>query len=86
MMFFKMLQNLQELLLKACSVIKEKTLAQVYSYEFCTIFKDTSFNRTTLVAPSNGSYDFLELTVTVRNMCFSKEKSKDINYRNFGCS
>ena len=28
---------------KACNVIKKETLAQVFSYEFCEISKDTSF-------------------------------------------
>ena len=39
---------------RSCSVKKE-TLAQVFSCEFCEIFKNTFFNRPLLVAASNGN-------------------------------
>ena len=34
------------------NVIKKETLAQVFSFEFCEIFKNTFFYRTALVAAS----------------------------------
>ena len=34
------------------NVIKKETLAQVFSYEFCKIFKNIFFNRTPSVAAS----------------------------------
>ena len=36
----------------ACSFIKKETLAQVFSYEFCEISKNTFSHRTPLVAAS----------------------------------
>ena len=59
--FLKFSQNLQEntcarvsflikLQAEACNFIKEETLAQVFSYEFCQIFKNTFFYRTPPVA------------------------------------
>ena len=52
-MFLKISQNSQEntrarisLLIKlpeACNFIKKETLAQVFSFEFCEIFKNTFF-------------------------------------------
>ena len=32
--------------MKACNFIKKKTLAQVFSYEFCKIFRNNFFYRT----------------------------------------
>ena len=37
---------------KACNFIKKETLAQVFSCEFCEIFKNTFLHRTPLVAAS----------------------------------
>ena len=37
---------------EACNFIKKETLAQVFSCEFCEIFKNTFFRRTPLVAAS----------------------------------
>ena len=36
----------------ACSFIKKETLAEVFSCEFCEIFKNTFFYKTPLVAAS----------------------------------
>ena len=36
----------------ACNFIKKETLAQVFSYEFCEISKNTFYYRTPLVAAS----------------------------------
>ena len=42
--FFKILQNSQENTRpQACNFIKKETLAQVFSCEFCKIFKNTFF-------------------------------------------
>ena len=38
--------------LRACNFIKKETLAQVFSCEFCEIYKNTFFHRTPLVAAS----------------------------------
>ena len=38
--------------LQACNLINKETLAQVFSCEFCEIFKNTFFYRTPLVAAS----------------------------------
>ena len=35
---------------EACSFIKKKTLAQVFSYEFCETFKNTFFYKISPVA------------------------------------
>ena len=35
---------------QACNFIKKEALAQVFSCEFCEIFKNTFFHRTPLVA------------------------------------
>ena len=35
---------------EAYNFIKKETLTQVFSYEFCEIFKNTCFDRTPLVA------------------------------------
>ena len=40
----------------ACNFIKKETLAQVFSCEFREIFKNTYFDRTTLVAASETSF------------------------------
>ena len=42
----------KETLASACNFIKKETLAQVFSCEFCEIFKNTYFHRTALVAAS----------------------------------
>ena len=38
----------------ACNFIKKETLAQMFSCEFCEIFKNTFFKRTPLVAAFNS--------------------------------
>ena len=61
--FLKISQNSQEntcarasflikLLAEACNFIKKEALAQVFSCEFCEIFKNTYFYRTPPVAAS----------------------------------
>ena len=56
----KILQNSQKKTcaqVSFCNLIKKETQAQVFSCEFCTIFKNTYFYRTPLVAaskPTNG--------------------------------
>ena len=37
---------------EACNFIKKETLAQVFSCEFCEIYKNTFYYRTSLVAAS----------------------------------
>ena len=46
-LFFNKVASLQ-----ACDFIKKETLAQVFSCEFCEIFKNTFFHRTPSVAAS----------------------------------
>ena len=48
-----------------CNFIKKETLAQVFSSEFCEIFKNTFYHGTTPVAASGicTSRDFLSNTV-----------------------
>ena len=41
---------------KACNFIRKETLTQVFSCQFCEIFKNTFFRRTPLVAASENSY------------------------------
>ena len=41
--------------LEVCNIIKTETLGQVFSCEFCEIFKNTFFYRTSLVAASETS-------------------------------
>ena len=52
--FLKILQNLQENTFEseACNFIKKENLAQVFSSEFCEVFKNTFFYRTPLVTAS----------------------------------
>ena len=42
---------LMKLQADACNFIKKETLAQVFSFEFSEIFKNTFFHKTPLVAP-----------------------------------
>ena len=51
--FLEISQNLHE---NACATIfiKKETLAQVFSYEFCEISKNTFFYRAPLVAASDA--------------------------------
>ena len=66
--FLKISQNSQEsacvrvpfsiklqALTQACNFIKKETLAQVFFYEFCEIFKNIFFHRTPLVDASTGN-------------------------------
>ena len=50
-MIFAALVNLQIIIL-ACNFTKKKALAQVFSSEFCKIFKTTFFYKAPLVAAS----------------------------------
>ena len=45
-----------QLFLSNCNFIKNETLAQVFSCEFCKISKNTFLHKTPLVAPSVLSY------------------------------
>ena len=56
-MFFEISQNSQE---KACNFIKEETLAQVFSCEFCQIFNNTFLQRTSPVAASKASSEMFD--------------------------
>ena len=51
----------------ACNLIKKETLAQVFSCEFCEIFKYTSFYRTPLVAALEIFTPILYLTIITQN-------------------
>ena len=44
--------------LEACNFIKKETLAQVSSFEFCKIYKNTFYYRTPLVAASGVLINF----------------------------
>ena len=46
---------------EACNFIKRETLAQMFSCEFCEIFKDTYFYKIPLVAASETFLKFNEL-------------------------
>ena len=46
-LFFNKIESLE-----ACNFIKKEALAQVFSFEFCEISKNTFFYRTPLVAAS----------------------------------
>ena len=43
---------------QACNFIKKEALAQVFSCEFCEIYKKTSYYRTPLVAASDVLINF----------------------------
>ena len=45
-----------------CNFIKKETLAQVFSYEFCGIFKNIFFYRTPPVAPFKTYWKFPVIT------------------------
>ena len=51
-------QTLANHRLEACNFIKKETLAQVFSCEFCEIYKNTFYYRTPLVAVSGVLIDF----------------------------
>ena len=51
---------------QACNLIKKEALAQVFSYEFCEISKNTFFQRTPLVAASGIGIFFIQSLVTQR--------------------
>ena len=50
--------------LQACNFIEKETLAQVFSYEFCAIFKN-KFHRTPLVVASA----FQQVALYCSNLC-----------------
>ena len=70
-----------KLLAKACNFIKKETLAQVFSCEFCEIFKNTFFTDYLQATPSVGSEirpcDLLNMSITVKILLIYK------TYRNF---
>ena len=43
---------------EACNFIKKETLVQVFSWEFCEIYKNTFYYRTPLVAASGVLINF----------------------------
>ena len=51
-------QTLANHRLEACNSIKKETLAQVFSCEFCEIYKNTFYYRTPLVAASGVLINF----------------------------
>ena len=51
-------QTLANHRLEACNFIKKETLAQVFSCEFCEIYKNTFYYRTPLVAASGVLTNF----------------------------
>ena len=51
---------IMKLLPEACNFVKKQTLAQVFSCEFCDIFKNTFFNGTPLVAASDDILKMIE--------------------------
>ena len=58
----------------ACNFIKKETLTQVFSCEFCEIFRNTFFYRTPLVAASDLSHILWWLS-WYYNFCFSLFRS-----------
>ena len=51
-------QTLANHRLEACNFIKKETLAQLFSYEFCQIYKNTCYHRTPRVAASGALINF----------------------------
>ena len=51
-------QTLANHRLEACNFVKKETLAQVFSCEFCEIYKNTFYYRTPLVAASGVIINF----------------------------
>ena len=73
MVFLEILQNSQEntcarvsflikLQAEACNFIKKETLAQVFSWEFCKISKNTFFHRATPVAACGDSFSEIKFS------------------------
>ena len=58
---------------KACNFIKKKSLAQVFSCEFCKISKNTFFHKTPLVAASERcrSFSYFLLQVFFSQFCYT---------------
>ena len=73
-MFLNISQNSQENTF-TCNFIKKETLAQMFSCEFCEIFKNTYFCRTPLVAASRNSRN-----VSLSNFLISVLKHFENNY------
>ena len=64
-MFLEISQNSQEntctrvsFLIKACNFIKKETLAQVFSWEFCEIFKNIFFTEHLWTTASSSAFYF----------------------------
>ena len=59
---------------QACNFIKKEPLAQVFSYEFCEIFKNTYFHRTPLGGVSDDSISISSVTssMTLSGICADK--------------
>ena len=55
-LFLKISQNSQENTCVGASFIKKETQTQVFFCEFCEIFKNTFFSRTTLVATTKEEH------------------------------
>ena len=52
---------------EACNFIQKESLAQVFSSDFCEIFKKTVFYRTTMVAVSVSALFYLLLITNTKN-------------------
>ena len=68
---------------QACNLIKKKTLAQVFSCEFCDFSKNTYFYRTPLVAASASAQQTMNsrlAVINLRNMLITRGyKEQEIN-------
>ena len=68
---------------QACNLIKKKTLAQVFSCEFCDFSKKTYFYRTPLVAASASAQQTMNsrlAVINLRNMLITRGyKEQEIN-------
>ena len=68
---------------QACNFIKKKTLAQVFSCEFCDFSKNTYFYRTPLVAASASAQQTMNsrlAVINLRNMLITRGyKEQEIN-------
>ena len=68
---------------QVCNLIKKKTLAQVFSCEFCDFSKNTYFYRTPLVAASASAQQTMNsrlAVINLRNMLITRGyKEQEIN-------
>ena len=70
------LQVKQICIFQACNFIKEETLAQMFSYEFCKIFKNTFSYRTPLVAASVDTVVYKTPTRTLETKLYTKDTDR----------